>query len=100
MPGSLAAVRRHAVRSLAVPVRTLGPGFACRACGALGATRAELGEPPVGCAHNDGDAVAVPDLIEEMAVRTIGDGGQVVAVADPPGGIAAFLRFPLAPRIR
>jgi hypothetical protein len=97
LPGCLAAVRRHAVRSLAVPSQALVPGFACRACGALGATRAELNAPESGCVHGGGDAIAVPDLIEEMAVMTIHDGGQVVAVADPPGGVAAFLRFPLAP---
>lgn len=46
-PGSLAAtglaacltaVRQHAVRTLAVPGQGLVPGFACRRCGALGAT--------------------------------------------------------------
>jgi peptide subunit release factor 1 (eRF1) len=98
MPECLAAVRRHAVRSLAVPVQTLVPGFACRACGALGTTRAELNAPESGCTHGGGDAVAVPDLVEEMAVMTIHGGGRVMAVADPPGGVAAFLRFPLAAR--
>jgi hypothetical protein len=32
--------------------------------------------------------VAVPDLIEELAVATLGDGGQVETLPDPPGGIA------------
>lgn len=97
-PGCLAAIRRHAVRTLAVPVQTLDPGFACRVCGALGTTRAGLYAPETGCVHGAGETVAVPDLIEEMAVMTIHDGGQVMAVADPPGGVAASLRFPLAPR--
>jgi hypothetical protein len=49
-----------------------------------------------GCAHGDSAAFAVPDLIEEIAAGTLHDGGQVQAVPDPPGGIAAYLRFPLA----
>ena len=88
----LTAVRRHAVHTLAVPGQGLVPGFACRRCGALGATG-------TGCAHADNAAnaaFAVPDLIEEAAVGTIHDGGQVQAVPGPPGGIAAYLRFPLS----
>jgi len=99
-PGGLAAtglaaclnvVRQHAVQILAVPDHGLVPGFACRRCGALGRTR-------TGCAHGASAASAVPDLIEEMAVGTIHDGGQVQAVPDPPGGIAAWLRFPTSHR--
>jgi len=85
----LTAVRQHAVHTLAVPAQGVVPGFACRRCGALGATG-------TGCAHADGAAFAVPDLIEEAAVGIIHDGGQVQAVPGPPGGIAAFLRFPLS----
>ena len=36
-------------------------------------------------------------LLEEVAVRIIADGGQVAAVGRPPAGIAARLRFSLAP---
>jgi len=71
-----------------MPSQGLVPGFACRRCSAIGATAA-------GCAHPGSAAFAVPDLIEEMAVSTLHDGGQVQAVPDPPGGIAACLRFPL-----
>ena len=85
----LNAVRQHAVQILAVPDHGLVPGFACRRCGALGRTR-------TGCAHGASAASAVPDLIEEIAVGTIHDGGQVQAVPDPPGGIAARLRFPVS----
>ncbi len=88
----LTAVRQHAVHTLAVPAQGLVPGFACRRCGALGATG-------TGCAHADNAAnaaFAVPDLIEEAAVSTIHDGGQVQAVPGPPGGIAAYLRSPLS----
>src|SRR6266496_1592293 len=38
---------------------------------------------------------AVPDLVEELAVATLGDGGQVETLLDPPGGTAARLRYPL-----
>ena len=87
----LTAVRQHAVLILAMPGLGLVPGFACRQCGAVGATAA-------GCAHAGSAAFAVPDLIEEIAVSTLHDGGQVQAVPDPPGGIAAYLRFPLSRR--
>jgi hypothetical protein len=33
-----------------------------------------------------------------MAVKTLGDGGLVEAVSDPPGGVAARLRFLLTRR--
>ncbi len=98
MPQCLAAVRRHSIRALAVPGQALVPGYACRACGALGMTRAELKAFGSGCAHGDSQAIAVPDLVEEIAVATIADGGLVEAVAAPPDGIAALLRFPLVPR--
>jgi hypothetical protein len=39
--------------------------------------------------------LAVPDLIEELTVTTLGDGGQVATLHDPPGGICARLRYPL-----
>jgi hypothetical protein len=42
------------------------------------------------------DARAVPDLVEEVAVSTSYDSGQVQAVTDPPGGIAATLRIPVS----
>jgi len=85
----LTAVRRRAVHTLAVPAQRVVPGFACRRCRALGMTG-------TGCAHGDSAAFAVPDLIEEIAASTLHDGGQVQAVPDPPGGIAAYLRFPLS----
>jgi hypothetical protein len=40
-------------------------------------------------------AAPVSDLIEEIAVSPLGDGGQVTALDEPPGGTAARLRFPL-----
>ena len=85
----LTAVRQHAVHTLAVPAQGVVRGFACRRCGALGMAG-------TGCAHADSAVLAVPDLIEEVAVSTIHDGGQVQAVPGPPDGIAAYLRFPLS----
>jgi hypothetical protein len=84
----LAAAGQHAIQLLLVPAGGLVPGYACRRCGALSST----GD---GCPHGASEAVAVPDLIEELAVATLGDGGQVETLPDPPGGIAARLRHPL-----
>ncbi len=84
----LAAVNQHAGALLVVPVGGLVPGFACSACGRLSSASGDCPDGP-GAWH------AVPDLIEEMAVKTLGDGGQVEAVRDPPCEIAARLRFPL-----
>jgi peptide chain release factor subunit 1 len=87
--GCLTAVGKHAVQLLVVPVGGLIPGFACTRCGALTSTPGE-------CAHGPSAARQVPDLIEEMVVSTLSDGGEVAAASDPPGDIAARLRFPLA----
>ena len=78
----LTAVRQHAVHILAMPGQGLVPGSR-----AGGAARSAPAEP--GCARPGSAVLAVPDLIEEVAVSTFHDGGQVQAVPDPPGGIAA-----------
>jgi hypothetical protein len=85
----LAAAGEHAIQLVLVPAGGLIPGYACQQCGALSGT-------PGGCPHGLGAALAVPDLIEEIAVSALADGGQVETLTDPPGGIAARLRFPLA----
>jgi peptide chain release factor subunit 1 len=84
----LRAVGRHAVQQLVVPIGGVIPGFACTRCGVLTSTPGE-------CVHGRAAAQQVPDLIEEMASKTRSDGGEVVALPDPPGDIAARLRFPL-----
>ena len=86
----LAAVNQHAVSVLVVPVGGLIPGFACEACGTLART-------PGGCLHQPPAVHPVPDLFEEMAAATLDNGGEVRALRDPPGDVAARLRFPLAP---
>jgi peptide subunit release factor 1 (eRF1) len=84
-----AAVNQHTVQLLIVPDDGLVPGYACGRCGGLAVTGGDC--PSCGAALGP-----VPDLIEEMAVTTLGGGGLVEAVSDPPGGVAARLRFPLA----
>jgi len=84
----LPAVNRRAVAVLVVPVGGLIPGFACESCGMLGSE-------PGACPHGPPAVRPVPDLLEEMAVAVREDGGEVVAVHDPPADVAAGLRFPL-----
>lgn len=90
MSSCLAAVNQHAVGVLVVPVGGLIPGFACHVCGTLACA-------PGGCPHHPPMVRPVPDLLEEMAAATLDDRGEVDAVRDPPGDVAAWLRFPLAP---
>ena len=85
----LDAVNQRAARLLLVPENGMTPGFVCQRCAVLSTTGNDC--PDWGAA-----AVAVPDLVEEMAVAALESGAQVVAAPDPPGGIAAQLRFPLA----
>ena len=91
MHDCVAAVNQHAVQLLLAPDEGLIPGYACTPCAVLAV--AGGGCPDCGAALGP-----VPDLIEEMAVRTLGDGGLVEAASDPPGGVAARLRFPLTRR--
>jgi len=85
----LAAVNQRAAKLLVVPESGMIPGFACQRCARLSRTGTDC--PDWGAA-----SIAVPDLIEEMTVAALGDGAQVMTVAEPPGQIAALLRFPLA----
>ncbi|MGE5292972.1 MAG: hypothetical protein ACM3ML_38480 [Micromonosporaceae bacterium] len=85
---SIRAVNHRAAALLIAPDDGLVPGFACERCGML---EVDAGD----CAGCGGRLAPVPDLIEEMVIKTIEDGGRVEAVPDPPGRIAARLRFPL-----
>jgi Bacterial archaeo-eukaryotic release factor family 10 len=89
----LAAANRHAIQLLLVPAGGLVPGYACQRCGAFSST----GD---GCPHEAAESLAVPDLIEEIVVAALGDRGQVETLPDPPGGIAARLRYSLPDRLR
>jgi peptide chain release factor subunit 1 len=86
----LAAASQHATELLLVPAGGLIPGYACQRCGAL----SNAGDA---CPHGTGALLAVPDLLEELAVTTLGDGGQVETLHDPPASVCARLRYPLAP---
>lgn len=85
----LSAAGQHAIEVVLVPAGGLVPGYLCQECGALSST-------PGGCPHRPGVSMTVPDLIEEIAVRTLADGGEVETLTDPAADIAARLRFPLA----
>jgi len=89
----LAAANRHAIQLLLVPAGGLVPGYACQQCGTLSSTGHD-------CPHGPAESLAVPDLIEEAAVTTLTGHGQVQTLPDPPGGIAARLRYPLPGRLR
>jgi len=85
----VAAVNQHAVRLLIVPDDGLVPGYLCAPCRGLATASGN-------CPGCGAPLDPVPDLIEEMTVNTIDDGAAVQAVSDPPGGVAARLRFALA----
>jgi len=84
----LDAVNQRAAELLVVPENEMIPGFVCQRCGTLGSTGTD-------CQDWGAASAAVPDLIEEMVLAAMRDGAQVEATSDPPGGIAARLRFPL-----
>jgi len=84
----LDAVNQRAVQLLVVPVSGIAGGYVCTRCGAL--SRAGTDCP-------DGPEMSrwLPDLFEQMVTRTLDDGGRVESLADPPGQVAAHLRFPV-----
>lgn len=86
----LSAAGQHAIRLLLVPEDELAPGFSCQRCGALSISGGDR------CQHGPGESLPVPDLFEELAVATLADGGQVRTLREPPGGVAALLRFEVA----
>lgn len=84
----LDAVNQHAVDLLVVPVGGVIDGFVCEACG-------ELGAAVTGCPDGPAESRWVPDLFEEMVAKTLDDGGRTEALSEPPGDVAAQLRFPV-----
>jgi Bacterial archaeo-eukaryotic release factor family 10 len=83
--GCLAAVNADAVDLLLIPDGSLVPGFRCERCGVLSVTGDECCD--WGCASR-----AVPDLLEEMALQTLHEGGDVMSVHQLPCEAAARLR--------
>ena len=86
----LAAAGQHATRLIALPEDGLLPGYACGECGALSVS----GD---GCVHGRQAVQHVPDLMEELAVAALADAARVRTISEPPAGVAALLRFRLAP---
>ncbi len=81
----LAAVNDEAVAQLLIPDQGLVPGYVCERCGVLSVSCE-------GCCDWGAASRAVPDLLEEMALRTLRDGGEVISIRDPQFTPAASLR--------
>jgi release factor family 10 len=91
LDGCLAASRARAIAQLVLPDDQIVPGFACDDCGALSSRAEDCDCPdPAESCH------AVPDLLDELATRTLDGGGLVTAVRNPPFTAAARLRFPVS----
>lgn len=84
----LAAVGAGAVDHVLVAHEDMIPGYACDRCGAL-STASD------GCPDGGAAARAIPDLLEDMARRTLDDNGRVTMLPDAPFAAAAKLRFPV-----
>jgi len=82
----LDAVNASAVEVLVLPVGGVTGGYVCERCGALGSA-------VTGCPDGPAEARWVPDLFEEMVTRTLAGGGRAEALTEPPGDVAARLRF-------
>ncbi|HUJ07970.1 MAG TPA: hypothetical protein VLX31_17830 [Streptosporangiaceae bacterium] len=90
LPGCLAASRSRAIAGLILPDDVLIPGYACDTCGTLG-----VGDGGCDCPDPAGSCRAVPDVLDELASRTLDGGGEVISVREPPFPAAARLRFPI-----
>lgn len=82
---TLAAVNADNAELLLIPDEAMVPGFRCERCDALTITSD-------GCCDWGAASWPVPDLLEEMAWRTLHGGGQVVSAADLSCTAAARLR--------
>jgi Bacterial archaeo-eukaryotic release factor family 10 len=81
----LAAVNGDGAELLLIRDQPLVPGFHCERC-------EELSSSNEGCCDWGTASRPVPDLLEEMAWRTLHHGGQVVSARALPGLVAARLR--------
>ena len=89
LPSCLAAVSAGAVQTLVVPGDGLVPGYECGRCGTLSLV-ADNCCPDWGTA-----ALPVPDVIEEMVVRILEDGGEVWVICEGSSPVAARLSCPV-----
>jgi hypothetical protein len=83
--GCLAAVNDGTAELLLIPDEVTAPGFECERCDVLSVSRD-------GCCDWGAASWPVPDLLEEMAWRTLHSGGQVVSARTLPCAAAARLR--------
>jgi Bacterial archaeo-eukaryotic release factor family 10 len=90
LAGCAAASRARAIAGLVLPDGKPVPGYACDECGAL--TTADAG---CDCEDPRERCRGVPDLLEEIADRTLDGGGEVMAVREAPFTVGARLRFPV-----
>ncbi len=81
----LAAVNADEAGLLLIPDQGMVPGFHCERCEVLSLSSDE-------CCDWGAASRAVPDLLEEMALRTLHAGGEVVSIRELPCGVAARLR--------
>lgn len=76
LTGCLAAVNAEEADLLLIPDRGMAPGYRCERCGVLSLTGEE-------CCDWGAASRAVPDLLEEMELSVLRDGGEVVSVCEP-----------------
>jgi hypothetical protein len=81
----LVAVNDGTTDLLLIPDEPIVPGFECERCDVLSVSRD-------GCCDWGAASWPVPDLLEEMAWRTLHSGGQVVSARTLPCAAAARLR--------
>ncbi|MGI9009391.1 MAG: hypothetical protein ACR2FU_24910 [Streptosporangiaceae bacterium] len=84
------ASQARAIAELVVPDGTPRPGYACDECGALATAEAACD-----CQDPRAHRRAVPDVLGELASRTLDGGGVVTAVREAPFSAGAKLRSPL-----
>ena len=75
LTGCLAAVNAEAVDLLLITDEGVVPGYHCERCGVLSLTGEE-------CCDWGAASRAVPDLLEEMALRTLASDGEVIAARE------------------
>ena len=85
-----AASQARAIAELVLPDGRPRPGYACDECGAIA-----TGDSGCGCQDPKPHCRAVPDVLGELASRTLDGGGDVTAVREAPFSAGARLRFPL-----